>query len=136
MITSKVIYSGNLRTQATHLRSGSTIITDAPVDNNGKGEAFSPTDLTATSLACCAITVIGIAAEKDNVDFSATEIEITKTMSVDLPRRITKIELNFNCKTSEVLTEIQQKKYERVAHTCPVAHSLHPEIEQVFTFNW
>lgn len=136
MATSAIKYSGNLRTEATHLRSGKEIITDAPVDNNGKGEAFSPTDLAATSLASCAMTIIGISAAKDGVDFTNSEISMTKTMSADLPRRITKIELDFQFKTNTELPEAQQKKYQRVAHTCPVALSLHPDIEQVFNFTW
>lgn len=136
MATSSIKYSGNLRTEATHLRSGKEIITDAPVDNNGKGEAFSPTDLAATSLASCAMTIIGISAAKDGVDFTNSEISMTKTMSADLPRRITKIELDFQFKTNTELPEDQQKKYQRVAHTCPVALSLHPDIEQVYNFTW
>jgi uncharacterized OsmC-like protein len=136
MATSTIKYSGNLRTEATHIRSGKEIITDAPVDNNGKGEAFSPTDLAATSLASCAMTIIGITAAKDDVDFTNSEIEMVKTMSVDTPRRITKIELGFKFKTATELSEAQQKKYQRVVHTCPVALSLHPDIEQVYNFTW
>ncbi|MFT6204391.1 MAG: putative redox protein [Spirosomataceae bacterium] len=136
MATSTIKYSGNLRTEATHTRSGKEIITDAPVDNNGKGEAFSPTDLAATSLASCAMTIIGITAAKDDVDFTNSEIEMVKTMSVDTPRRIIKIELDFRLKTATELSEAQQKKYQRVAYTCPVALSLHPDIEQVYNFTW
>lgn len=136
MTTSTIKYSGNLRTEATHVRSGKEIITDAPVDNNGKGEAFSPTDLTATSLASCAMTIIGISAAKDDVDFTGSKVEMTKTMSADLPRRITKIELDFKFKTNTELSEAQQQKYQRVAYTCPVALSLHPDIEQVLNFEW
>lgn len=136
MATSTIKYSGNLRTEATHERSGKQIITDAPVDNNGKGEAFSPTDLAATSLASCAMTIIGISAANDGVDFTDSEIAMTKTMSTDSPRRITKIELDFKFKTNTELSEAQQKKYQRVAYTCPVAVSLHPDIEQVLNFEW
>lgn len=136
MPTSKIIYLGGLRTTATHLQSSEQIITDAPVDNFGKGEAFSPTDLAATSLGSCAMTVMGIAAQRDNIDFEGSEIFITKIMSSSAPRRIARIEVNFKMKTEETLSEEMQKKYVRIAHTCPVSLSLHPEIEQVFTFEW
>jgi len=91
MPTSKIIYLGGLRTQATHLQSNESILTDAPVDNNGKGEAFSPTDLAATSLGNCAITIMGIMANREGVEFNGSEIEVTKIMSNDAPRRIAKL---------------------------------------------
>ena len=136
MPTSKITYLGDLRTQATHLQSGTEIITDAPTDNHGKGEAFSPTDLTATSVGSCAMTVMGIAARRDEIDFTGSEVEVTKVMSVELPRRIVKIEVNFVMQTPEELREEVKQKYIRIAHTCPVALSLHPDIEQVFNFKW
>lgn len=136
MSTSNIVYNGNLRTKATHLRSGDQIITDAPVDNNGKGEAFSPTDLAATALGSCAITVMAIAANKAEIEFEGSKIEMTKTMSSDSPRRITKIELQFQIKTNKELTADQKSHYEKVAHTCPVAKSLHPDLEQVMSFTW
>lgn len=136
MPTSKILYPGELRTQATHLQSGTEIITDAPVDNHGKGEAFSPTDLTATSLGSCAMTVMGIAARRDEIDFTGSEVEVTKVMSTELPRRIVKIEVNFTMQTPEELSEEIKQKYIRIAYTCPVAHSLHPDIEQVLNFKW
>lgn len=136
MPTSKILYLGDLRTQATHLASSEEIITDAPVDNNGKGEAFSPTDLAATSLGSCAMTIMGIVARRDEIDFSGSEIEITKIMSSEPPRKIARIEVNFKMKTPVELSEEVKAKYIRTAHTCPVALSLHPEIEQVFTFEW
>lgn len=136
MATSKIVYLGELRTQATHLQSGTAIITDAPVDNHGKGEAFSPTDLTATSLGSCAMTIMGITARRDEIDFAGSEIEVTKVMSAELPRRIVKIVVNFAMQTPEELSEEIKQKYIRIAHTCPVALSLHPDIEQVFNFNW
>ncbi len=136
MPTSKIVYLGDLRTQATHLQSNETIITDAPVDNNGKGEAFSPTDLAATSLGSCAMTIMGIMAKREGVDFTGSEIEVTKIMSVEAPRRIAKVIVDFTMKTSEALPEEVQAKYVRAAHTCPVSLSLHPDIEQVFNFNW
>ncbi|GGD48698.1 stress-induced protein OsmC [Emticicia aquatilis] len=136
MPTSKIVYLGDLRTQATHLQSNETIITDAPVDNNGKGEAFSPTDLAATSLGSCAMTIMGIVAKREGVDFSGSEIEVTKIMSAEAPRRIAKVIVDFTMKTPEALSEEVQAKYVRAAHTCPVSLSLHPDIEQVFNFNW
>lgn len=136
MPTSKIVYLGDLRTQATHLQSNETIITDAPVDNNGKGEAFSPTDLAATSLGSCAMTIMGIMAKREGVDFTGSEIEVTKIMSSEAPRRIAKVIVDFTMKTPEVLSEEVKAKYVRAAHTCPVTLSLHPDIEQVFNFNW
>ena len=136
MPTSKIVYLGDLRTQATHLQSNETIITDAPVDNNGKGEAFSPTDLAATSLGSCAMTIMGIMANREGVDFSGSEIEVKKVMSAEAPRRIAKVIVDFTMKTPETLSEEVQAKYVRAAHTCPVSLSLHPDIEQVFNFKW
>ncbi len=136
MPTSKIIYLGGLRTQATHLQSNESILTDAPVDNNGKGEAFSPTDLAATSLGNCAITIMGIMANREGVEFNGSEIEVTKIMSNDAPRRIAKVIVDFTMKTPNALSEDIQAKYVRAAHTCPVSLSLHPDIEQVFNFKW
>lgn len=136
MPTSKIVYLGDLRTQATHLQSNETIITNAPVDNNGKGEAFSPTDLAATSVGSCAMTIMGIMAKREGVDFSGSEIEVTKIMSAEAPRKIAKVIVDFTMKTPEALSEEVQAKYVRAAHTCPVSLSLHPDIEQVFNFSW
>ena len=136
MPTSKIVYLGELRTQATHLASAESIITDAPLDNNGKGEAFSPTDLAATSLGSCAMTIMGIVARRDEIDFTGSTIEVTKIMSAELPRRIARVEVNFNMKTPKPLSDEIKAKYVRTAHTCPVALSLHPDIEQVFNFEW
>ncbi len=136
MSTSKIKYLGGLSTEAVHLRSGKAIDTDAPVDNNGKGEAFSPTDLAATSLGACAITVMSIAAEKAGHEFKGSEISITKVMSADSPRRISKIIAEFHLKSEPALSREEQERYERVGRTCPVALSLHPDIEQEMVFNW
>lgn len=136
MATSKVLYLGDLRTSAEHIRSGEKIITDAPIDNNGKGEAFSPTDLAATSLASCAITIMGIMANREALDLSGSKAGVTKIMSEDLPRRIAKVHIKFSMITPHFLPEDQQRKYERAAKTCPVSLSLHPDIEQVFDFTW
>ncbi|MES2734101.1 MAG: OsmC family protein [Bacteroidota bacterium] len=135
MATIRTVYSSNLRTEATHLASGTTIITDAPIDNNGKGEAFSPTDLTCSSLGSCMMTIMAIVAERDGVDLKGTEIEITKTMAAN-PRRISKIQVNFTMASQVALTEVQKEKLQRAAFTCPVALSLHPDIEQEVMFEW
>jgi putative redox protein len=136
MPTSKIIYLGELRTEATHLQSGTSIITDAPTDNNGRGEAFSPTDLVATALGSCAMTIMGISARNDGIDLTGSSIEITKIMSIDTPRRIVRVDINFNMLSPQPLTEAQQAKLIRAAHTCPVAKSLHTDIEQNMVFHW
>ncbi len=136
MSTSKIKYLGGLSTEAVHLKSGKSILTDAPTDNNGKGEAFSPTDLTATSLGACAITVMSISAEKAGHEFAGSEISITKIMSAEAPRRITKVVAEFSLVSKPKLTKEEQERYERVGRTCPVALSLHPDIEQEMVFNW
>lgn len=134
MPTVKARYLGDLRVECTHVASGTTLITDAPVDNQGKGEAFSPTDLCVTSLAACAMTIIGIYGKTHQVDVTGTEIEVTKTMSAN-PRRIAKIEVIFHM-PARAYSEKEKTMIERAAHTCPVHMSLHPDTEQVFTFRW
>ena len=136
MPTIKTTYQGNLRTQATHLQSGTSILTDAPTDNNGKGEAFSPTDLVAAALGSCMMTIMGIVAQRHDIDLQNTEMEITKVMSAELPRRIARIEINFKMHTGVAVSEDDKTKLVRAAHTCPVALSLHPDIEQVTGFEW
>lgn len=127
-------YLGDLRVESTHVASGARLVTDAPVDNNGKGEGFSPTDLCATALASCAMTIIGIYGRNHGVDVTGTTIEISKTMSAN-PRRIGKIEIIFNMPDRD-FSEKEKTMIERAAHTCPVHLSLHPDTEQVFTFKW
>lgn len=133
MATSSVTYKGNLRTMCVHLKSGNEIITDAPTDNNGKGEAFSPTDTVATGLASCMMTIMGIKANAMDLDISGAKAEVTKTMAAN-PRRISKIEVNFEMPSG--IDEKSQKILERVANTCPVHYSLHPDIEKNVVFNW
>jgi uncharacterized OsmC-like protein len=135
MATVQTLYQGNLRTQATHLASTNTILTDAPIDNNGKGEAFSPTDLVCAALGSCMMTIMGIYAERNGIDLSGTSIEITKTMAAN-PRRIAKAEIVFQMKSKQLLTDEEKEKLKRAALTCPVALSLHPDIEQAVTFNF
>lgn len=134
MPTSKITYLGNLRTEATHLRSGTTIVTDAPVDNQGKGEAFSPTDLLATSLGTCMITVMGIKARDHGLNIDGTTCSITKIMAPN-PRRVVEIQAvlqfpsgNFSDKDKKIL--------EHTALTCPVYLSLHPDIKKEIVFEW
>ncbi len=132
-MTSKITYLGELRTSSIHIQSGSEIISDAPIDNNGKGAAFSPTDTVANGLGSCMFTVMGIKAAEMNVDLSNATAEITKIMAAE-PRRISEIHIVFNitieadAKTKTIL--------ERTAMTCPVYYSLHPDIKKVITFNW
>lgn len=130
----KVKYVGGLRTECTHLDSGDMIRTDAPKDNHGLGEAFSPTDLAATSLAACAVSLIGIYGRQHEVNVDGIEVDVTKTMSAN-PRRISKIEVVFHMPARDY-SDKEKTMIERAAKTCPVHQSLHPEIEQVFTFIW
>ncbi|WP_338733272.1 OsmC family protein [Mangrovimonas cancribranchiae] len=132
-MTSKVTYLGSLRTKNEHLKSGETYITDAPTDNNGKGEAFSPTDTVATGLANCMLTVMGIKARDLNVDISGTTAEVTKTMASN-PRRISRIDIVLTF--PEVLNDNLKNILERTAVTCPVYYSLHPDIKKNISFNW
>lgn len=133
MATSKVTYLGDLRTSSVHLQSGNTIITDAPTDNHGKGEAFSPTDSVANALATCMLTVMGIKARDLEVDFTGSTAEVTKIMGTD-PRRIVEIQVNFDMNL--VADEKTKTILEKTALTCPVFFSLHPDIKKVITFNW
>ena len=128
---SKVIYEGELRTQATHLQSGKTIYTDAPVDNQGKGNAFSPTDLVATSLASCMLTIMGIVARRDGILLEGAVAEVEKIMVKD-PRRIGEIKIKFIFK--HTIEEKDRVKLERAARTCPVSGSLHQDLKENFDF--
>jgi len=133
-MTSEVVYKGDLRTTCTHLKSGSGFETDAPVDNNGKGERFSPTDLLATSLAACMITVMGIKARSMDFDLNDIKIEVLKTMAAD-PRRVSGIDLKFHIPASLAGIDDKTKTIlKNTGHTCPVAKSLHPDI--VVNIDW
>jgi uncharacterized OsmC-like protein len=133
MPTSKVTYLGELRTSSIHLNSGSEIISDAPLDNNGKGEAFSPTDTVANALASCMFTVMGIKAREMNVDFSGSTADVTKIMGTE-PRRIIAIQVVFTMSIS--VDDKTRTILERTAMTCPVFYSLHPDIKKEIIFNW
>ena len=134
MATSKITYTGDLRTSSVHLKSGIQIITDAPVDNQGKGEAFSPTDLLSTSLGNCMLTIVGIAAKTHGFNIDGTTAEITKIMGEN-PRRVTEIVVNLQFPANNY-SEKEKEIIERSARTCPVAYSLHPDIKQNITFGF
>lgn len=132
-MTSKVTYLGDLRTSSIHLQSGSEIISDAPVDNNGKGEAFSPTDTVANALASCMMTIMGIKAREMNLEIKDSTAYVTKIMQQE-PRRIAAIEATFNMNGKP--DQKSKTILERAAMTCPVFLSLNTEIEKRITFNW
>ncbi|MDT0540212.1 OsmC family protein [Croceitalea sp. P059] len=132
-MTSKVTYTGELRTTCVHLRSGNEIITDAPIDNHGLGQAFSPTDTVATGLASCMITVMGIKANDLDVDLTGSTAAVIKHMASN-PRRISKIEVHLELPSN--VSEKNRIILERTGHNCPIHFSLHPDIEKVITFNW
>ena len=132
-MTSKVTYLGDLRTSSIHLQSGSELISDAPLDNNGKGEAFSPTDTVANGLASCMFTMMGIKARDLDVDFSGSTAEVSKIMAAE-PRRISEIHVAFTM--NFIADEKIKTILEKTANTCPVLYSLHPDIKKVITFDW
>ena len=134
MNTSELVYKGELRTVATHVYSNSQIFTDAPIDNNGKAQSFSPTDLVATALASCMVTIMGIEANKQNLNISETKMFVRKHMAVQ-PRRIIKIEIDFEIPQRD-LTLKQKSVLENLALNCPVAKSLHPDINQEISFKY
>ena len=127
-------YIGGLRTSSTHLKSGENIITDAPTDNNGKGEAFAPTDLVSSALCSCMTTVMGICAEIGGFAMPNSSAKITKIMSQE-PRKIKEIHVKLDFEENN-LSEAQKKKLKEVGENCPVAKSLHPDINQIITFNF
>lgn len=127
-------YLGDLRTTATHLKSNNTIITDAPTDNNGKGEAFSPTDLVSSALSSCMMTLMGITANRENIDLTGLKANVTKIMGAN-PRKIAEIKIDFSIDSLKA-TDIQKEKLKRAALTCPVALSLSDSIKQTVTFNF
>lgn len=132
-MTSKVTYIGDLRTQSVHLASGAEMITDAPVDNHGKGEAFSPTDTVANALATCMLTVMGIKAEQNGWNMNGTVASVTKIMQSE-PRRIAEIIVEVEMNGS--FDEKQRVILERTGLNCPVLLSLHPEIKKTINFHW
>ncbi len=135
-MTSTVVYTGDLRTELTHLQSGTVIENDAPTDNQGKGERFSPTDMLATSLGSCMITTMAIRAADMNLNFTGTKINITKIMSSDAPRRVTGIVAELIFTENFIATEEQKEQLIRIARSCPVEKSLHPDIKLDVNFKW
>ena len=134
-MTSTVIYEGDLRTVAQHLQSGTKIETDAPTDNQGKGERFSPTDLVATALGTCMATIMGMKARDLQLDLRGMKLSILKIMKPD-PRRIAGVNIVFDFPGELVVDEKQKTILERTAHTCPVMYSIHPDMEVKVEFNW
>jgi putative redox protein len=134
-MTSKILYEGNLRTVATHLQSGTVIETDAPTDNQGKGERFSPTDLVATALGNCMLTIMGIKARDMQLDLQNTTIDITKNMVAN-PRRIGEIKVVINFPGDLQANDKQRTILENAALTCPVYESLHPDLKKDVEFKW
>lgn len=134
MATIETTYPGELRTEAKHVQSGKRIITDAPLDNKGKGEAFSPTDLLSASLGSCMLTLMGIASGEHKINIDGTSCSITKIMASE-PRRVCEIQITFTF-PKENYTDKQKAILERAAITCPVAKSLHPDLLQNIVFNY
>lgn len=132
MVKMNVVYEGNLRCRITHEPSGSVILTDAPKDNMGKGEAFSPTDLTAVALASCMMTVMGIVANRHKIDLQSTRVETTKDMATAPARRIGVIRVDFHMPKG--IPADKRSLLENAAHTCPVHKSLHPDVQTPVQF--
>lgn len=134
MITIKTKYLGDLRTENIHIQSGNKVITDAPLDNRGRGEFFSPTDLLATALGSCIMTIMGIKARDNDIDIEGTELEVTKIMASD-PRRVAEVIVEFYFPDKDYSDE-QKQMVESVAGISPVPLSLHPDLKQTIRFNW
>lgn len=135
METVRTIYQGNLRTRAKHLQSGNELITDAPTDNHGRGEAFSPTDLLATALGSCMLSIIGIAANTHGFNIDGTEVKITKIMASN-PRRVAEVEVEFFFPKTQSYSKKEKILIEKAALECPVAKSVHPDLKQTVSFNY
>lgn len=134
MVQIDIVYEGELHTRAKHGPSGMELVTDAPKDNQGRGEAFSPTDLLATALGSCMLTIMGIVARREQIALEGTKVRVTKEMTATPPRRVARLTVMFDLPVP--VTPEQKIKLENAAHTCPVHRSLHPDVEVVTTFNW
>ncbi len=134
-MTASIVYKGHLRCECTHIQSGTTIETDAPTDNRGKGERFSPTDTLCVALATCVVTTMALKANDMNIDLSNTAIAVTKHMLSD-PRRIGKVDVLLNFPATLQLDEKDKAVLQRVGDHCPVAKSLHPDLELNIVYNW
>lgn len=128
------VYLGNLRTQITHIKSENTVITDAPTDNNGKGEAFSPTDLVSAALSSCMTTIMGILAEREKIELTGLQSKVEKVMSAN-PRKIAEIKIHF-FHPNLIATDVQKQNLKQAAVTCPVALSLSSELKQTISFDF
>lgn len=134
MTTISGSYKGSLRTEDIHVKSGNTLLTDAPIDNNGKGETFSPTDLVCAALSSCMMTLMGILAERENIDLVGLKSDVVKIMASN-PRKIGEVQITFT-HPHLIATEVQRQKLKNAALTCPVALSLSDSVKQTITFNW
>jgi putative redox protein len=135
MASIETIYLGELRTEATHLLSGNKLITDAPPDNQGRGEYFSPTDLVAAALGSCMVTVMGIAARTHNFNIEGTKLVITKVMTAEAPRKIAEIIIHMTFPHHDYPEKVR-KILEYTVKNCPVALSLHPDVKQTVSLNF
>ena len=134
MVKIALKYRGDLRVEARHGPSGTQLTTDAPVDNQGRGESFSPTDLLATGLGSCMATIMGIVARRENIPLEGMEIQVEKIMSSDAPRRVVALNVEIAAPTKPTPSQIDA--LEKAAHTCPVAQSIHPDIQVKTKFRW
>ncbi len=134
MVEVDIVYQGKLRCQATHEPSGVTLQTDAPKDNNGEGASFSPTDLVGTALGTCMMTIMGVIAQREEIDLTGTTVHVVKQMAQSPVRRIAGLTVEFTVPVP--LTEVQRQKLHNAAMTCPVHKSLHPDLDVAVTFNW
>jgi putative redox protein len=134
MVEIQIAYQGKLRCSGKHVDSGVTILTDAPRDNMGNGESFSPTDLVATALGTCMLTIMGITAQRAGIDISGTTVTVTKEMAQAPVRRIARLAVTFRVPGS--LDQDQRQKLESAAKNCPVCRSLHPDVQTPVSFNW
>ena len=135
MATIHLTYRGSLRTESEHLQSGTRLITDAPCDNRGKGESFSPTDTVASALGSCMLTIMGIRAQDNGIDISGAEASVTKIMASD-PRRISRIEIEIQMPSDKNYTEAEKELLVEAGLNCPVCKSLSPDLEKVINFHW
>lgn len=134
MVNIQIEYQGDLHCKATHGPSGAELSTDAPKDNHGRGESFSPTDLVATALGTCMLTIMGLAARTLNIDISGATATVEKEMTATLPRRIQRLTVRIHVPRSP--SPVDREKLERAAHTCPVHKSLHPDVQIPVEFTW
>ncbi|MGB3590345.1 MAG: OsmC family protein [Nonlabens sp.] len=133
-MTASVEYNGNLRCTSVHLKSNTQLVTDAPIDNHGKGQSFSPTDTVAVALASCMLTIMGIKAASLDIDLEGSRAQVLKIMDSS-PRRISRLDVQFDMKSNS--TDVKTiGLLEKAARSCPVAHSLHPDLELIIKFNW